>query len=140
MSASRRWIITAAVTLGMFLLAAALLRQDALPAFDGVRMHLLHILDAPLFNLGKQPLTALSLVKIGLFLALLGVVAHSSMSFLQKRLLVHTRLAAGQTYAIARVFSYLIFYNHPFDLGVHFSYKIRAVRREPNDPDPMLYA
>jgi len=68
-----------------------------------------HLLNAPLFDVGKQPLTALALIKIVLFLGALILFARFSSSILQQKLLTHTRLESGQRYAIARVVSYVVF-------------------------------
>ncbi|MDE3200642.1 MAG: mechanosensitive ion channel [Acidobacteriota bacterium] len=68
-----------------------------------------HYLEVPLFDIGKQPLTTLTLVKILIFVAVLGFVSGSFKSFLEKRLLVHTSLEEGQRYALARITSYVVF-------------------------------
>jgi len=81
----------------------------AAPLLGGAGMRMRHLLNTPLFDLGKQSLTSLSLIKIAIFIAFLGFIARFSMGILQKRLLVHTRLEKGQQYAISRVVSYIIF-------------------------------
>lgn len=81
----------------------------AAPFLGSAGIRLRHLLNVPLFDLGKQPLTSLSLIKIALFIAFLGIIARFSMGILQKKLLIHTRLEKGQQYAISRVVSYIIF-------------------------------
>jgi small-conductance mechanosensitive channel len=68
-----------------------------------------HYLDIPLFDIGKQPLTTLSIIKICLFVAALALFAGYFKSFFEKKLLVHTSLEEGQRYAFARITSYVIF-------------------------------
>lgn len=63
----------------------------------------------PLFIVGGLPITAYFLLKVGVFLVLLVLISHFIMTVLQKRVLIHTPLAAGQQYAVARVISYVIF-------------------------------
>jgi small-conductance mechanosensitive channel len=92
-----------------FILALAALSIWFGPLLTGLDLRLSRVLNVPLLTLGKQPLTSLSLIKIALFLGALFVVARFSMSFLQRRLLVHTKLEKGQQYAISRVASYVIF-------------------------------
>jgi small-conductance mechanosensitive channel len=93
----------------VILLAITLLSNWMAPLLGGLGYHVHRVLNISLFDLGKQPLTALSLIKIVLFIAFLGAIARFSMGFLQKKLLVHTRLGKGQQYAIARVLSYVVF-------------------------------
>lgn len=71
------------------------------------RVH--RFLGAPLFRLGGLPVTLFFLLKSGIFVLVLALVSHTSMLVLQKRVLTHTPLAAGQQYAVARVISYLVF-------------------------------
>ena len=109
MTKTVKWIF---IVVGFLLIAAIialLVGSWIAPLLGDAGMQLRRFLNAPLFELGKQPLTSLSLIKIALFIICLGLVARFSMGFLQKRLLIHTHLEKGQQYAIARVISYLIF-------------------------------
>lgn len=74
----------------------------------GVRVE--SYLVAPLFVVGGLPITVYFLLKISVFLVALGLVSHFVMMLLQKRVLTHTPLAAGQQYAVSRVTSYLVFF------------------------------
>jgi small-conductance mechanosensitive channel len=107
-SAQRRSFLAIGVLL-ILILAALVAGNGLAPLIGGVDMRVNRILNLPLLTLGKQPLTSLSLIKIALFLAVLGLVARFSREFLQKKLLVHTRLEKGQQYAMSRVLSYVIF-------------------------------
>lgn len=73
----------------------------------GVKAH--YYLLQPLFSLGGLPITLLFLLKGAIFVVVLILVAHFTLLLLQKRVLPHTPLEAGQQYAIARVISYLVF-------------------------------
>lgn len=109
MSSAQKRIFYAIGILLLVVFAALVIGNGVASLIGGVDMRIVRILNQPLFTLGKQPLTSLSLIKIVLFLAVLGLLSRFSMDFLQKRLLVHTRLERGQQYAISRVLSYLIF-------------------------------
>lgn len=108
MSKSRRWMVSA-VTLLLVLLALLVAAPHlGILAADGWN-RIRHYLDVPLFDLGKQPLTTIFLIKICLFVAVLLLVTSFFQGFFQKKLLVHTSLEEGQRYAIARITSYVIF-------------------------------
>ncbi|HEY1730695.1 MAG TPA: mechanosensitive ion channel domain-containing protein [Terriglobales bacterium] len=56
-----------------------------------------------------MPITVVFLVRVAIFLILLGLASHVSMRLLKNRLLTHTPLSHSQQYALARVLSYLVF-------------------------------
>ena len=109
MTEKRRWLIGGATVLAVGLLAAVFVGPHIGLLTGALWERVRGFLNAPLFELGKQPLTASSLIKICLFLILLGLFASYAKSILERRLLVHTRLQDGQRYAIARMVSYLVF-------------------------------
>jgi small-conductance mechanosensitive channel len=73
----------------------------------GARAH--DILVLPLFMLGHVPVTLTFLVKVVLFLIVLGVAANGVLYLLQRRVLTHTPLQLPQQFALARVASYCVF-------------------------------
>ncbi len=73
----------------------------------GMEAH--HYLNLPIFLLGTMPVTVLFLLKIAIFLILLGLTASFMLHILQRRVLKHTPLAPAQQYAAAKVVSYLVF-------------------------------
>ncbi len=73
----------------------------------GVRAH--RYLNLPMFMLGTVPVTIVFLLKVAVFLVLLGFLASFFLHLLQRRVLTHTPLAAPQQYAVAKVASYFIF-------------------------------
>jgi small-conductance mechanosensitive channel len=72
---------------------------------EGIR----RFLDWPLFQIGQVPVTPVFLLKCTVFLVALAFVARLSKRFLVKRILAHTKIEAGQQYAIVRAFGYLVF-------------------------------
>ncbi len=109
MRISRRWWI--------WLLSALLLALVALDLFGsmperflgavGIRVR--HQLHAQLFLIGHKPVTLLFILQIGIFIVALGLISRFAMTILERRVMVHTSLAASQQYAVARILSYLIF-------------------------------
>jgi small-conductance mechanosensitive channel len=73
----------------------------------GTRLH--HFLTQPFLTVGGLPITVFFLTKVAVFVVLLILVSHFTMSLLQNRILTYTPLEAGQRYAVARVASYLVF-------------------------------
>jgi small-conductance mechanosensitive channel len=109
MKISRWQSITALVVALLVLLALGTLGSDLASSFGGVGLRLHGYLVQPLFTLGALPVTIYFLLKVSIFLVILVLVSHFTMMVLQSKLLVHTPLAAGQQYAVARVLSYLVF-------------------------------
>ncbi|HEX3983052.1 MAG TPA: mechanosensitive ion channel domain-containing protein [Acidisoma sp.] len=91
------------------LVIAGLLGSMNRALVGGIGAHVHDILVLPLFVLGKVPITLTFLVKVILFLILLGVVANGVLHILQRRILTHTPLQLPQQFALARVASYCIF-------------------------------
>ncbi len=91
------------------LLALGILGSMNRDLIGGVGARLHDILVLPLFVLGKVPVTITFIVKVVLFLILLGLVANAILHLLQRRVLTHTPLQLPQQFAIARVASYCIF-------------------------------
>ncbi|MHB1021492.1 MAG: mechanosensitive ion channel family protein [Acidobacteriaceae bacterium] len=104
----RPWIALLFFSL-LFLIVLSVFGSWLAPLLGDLGIHLRHALHAPLFKLGSKPVTTFFLMKVAIFLMGLSLVAHSLMQFLQKRVLIHTPLAVGQQYAVARVISYLVF-------------------------------
>ena len=67
------------------------------------------ILTQPLLHLGRVPITLAFLVETTLFFLLLGIVTGQVRRLLQKWLLSHGSLDAGQQYAYSRIASYVFF-------------------------------
>lgn len=110
MHVSKRWMIwllLSAVLLA--LLGVAFSGGFLAPYFGKAGGELRHGLHAPLFALGRQPVTALFLIQIAIFIVALGLISRFAMGLLARRVLVHTSLASGQQYAVSRILSYLIF-------------------------------
>ncbi|HWA93420.1 MAG TPA: mechanosensitive ion channel domain-containing protein [Terracidiphilus sp.] len=108
MSKTRKLAFSVVFLLLAFLAVLVITPHIGVLAADGWG-RIRHYLDVPLFDIGKQPLTTISLIKILLFVAILGIVSGYFKSFFEKKLLVHTGLEEGQRYAIARITSYLFF-------------------------------
>jgi small-conductance mechanosensitive channel len=79
------------------------------PLLGSAGVHAQHYLNLPIFDLGTTPVTILFLIKVGVFLIVLGFVASFLLHILQRRVLKYTPLAPPQQYAVARVASYVIF-------------------------------
>lgn len=103
----RRYLIIILLAFCLFIVGVFGSINSGLLGGLGARIHAVLVL--PLFQLGRVPVTLTFLVKVVLFLILLGIVASSALHFLQKRVLTHTPLGASQQYAISRVASYCIF-------------------------------
>ncbi len=67
------------------------------------------VFSRPILHLGSLPVTLAFLVKMTLFLTLLGIVAGLARGVLQNRLLTHASLDSGQRYAYSRIGSYVIY-------------------------------
>jgi len=109
MKVSRLGQITFLVLSLLVLLSVVVFGSWYAPAFGDAGMRLHHYLVQPLFSLGGLPITIFFLIKTAIFIVVLVLVSHFTMILLQKRVLTHVPLAAGQQYAIARVISYLVF-------------------------------
>lgn len=75
--------------------------------YVGVRVH--YVLTEPMFTLGGVPVTTFFMIKAAVFVVLLFLTSHFSMTILQHRVLTHTPLEEPQRYAVARVLSYVVF-------------------------------
>ena len=62
-----------------------------------------------IFSIGTVSITPLFLVKITIFLLLLGLIARISRRFVTRELQRHTTIDVGQQYAISRFLSYAVF-------------------------------
>jgi small-conductance mechanosensitive channel len=93
----------------LILLGLAGLCSRYLPHFSRAAADVQHYASAPLFQVGQLPITVVFLVRVAIFLILLGLASHVSMRLLKNRLLTHTPLSHSQQYALARVLSYLVF-------------------------------
>ncbi|MGI8772019.1 MAG: mechanosensitive ion channel family protein [Acidobacteriaceae bacterium] len=91
------------------LIAVAFFGSYYAPLLGSAGMHAHHYLTLPIFLLGTVPVTVVFLLKIAVFLILLGLTASFMLQILQRRVLKHTPLAPAQQYAAAKVGSYLIF-------------------------------
>jgi len=109
MKMSRARLITLLFLSLLVLIALGILGSWYAPTLGKFGLHFQGYLLRPLFNLGGLPVTAFFLIKAAIFLVVLILVAHFTLLFLQKRVLPHTPLEAGQQFAIARVISYLVF-------------------------------
>lgn len=68
-----------------------------------------HIFSRSYFHLGGLPITPILIIKLVVFLLVLGVAARRVRTFIQDRLLVHTSMDLGQRDALARLAAYAIF-------------------------------
>jgi small-conductance mechanosensitive channel len=67
------------------------------------------ILNRSYFHLGDLPITPILVIKLVIFLLILGVAARRARVFIEDKLLVHTSMDLGQRDALARLTAYLIF-------------------------------
>lgn len=109
MASKARWILGAAALLLIALMIVLLAGPHLGLLTDRAWSEAWSVANKPLFDLGKQQISTYSLIKIILFLVILGFVSSWSNALLDRKLLVHTRLEEGRRYAFARVFSYLVF-------------------------------
>ena len=79
------------------------------PQLGDAGKHLHQFLERPFFTMGGLPVTAFFLMKVAIFIVLLLLVCHFTMTILENRILTYMPLEEGQRYAIARVTSYLLF-------------------------------
>jgi len=93
----------------LFLVGIAVVASRYLANVSGAASHFRRYLSEPLFKLGQLPVTVFFVVRVAIFLTLLGLASHFSMRLLKNRLLTHTPLSLSQQYALARVLSYLVF-------------------------------
>jgi small-conductance mechanosensitive channel len=107
-SPKRGSIALTAIVIGG-LLVVGLLGSMNRTLVGGIGAHVHDVLVLPLFVMGKVPITLTFLVKVVLFLILLGVVANGALHLLQRRVLNHTPLQLPAQFALARVASYCIF-------------------------------
>ncbi len=77
--------------------------------WEGATAGVTHYLSAPLFEIGRAPVTVMLLLRVAIFLVFLTLISHISMRVLKDRLLTYTPLSHSQRYALARVTSYLVF-------------------------------
>jgi small-conductance mechanosensitive channel len=61
------------------------------------------------FRLGGLPITPLLVIKLSIFMLVLGFAARRARVFLEEKLLVHTSMDLGQRDALARLTAYLIY-------------------------------
>jgi small-conductance mechanosensitive channel len=79
------------------------------PQLGDAGKHLHEFLLRPFFTMGGLPITAFFLMKVAIFIVLLILVCHFTVTILENRILTYVPLEEGQRYAIARVTSYLLF-------------------------------
>jgi small-conductance mechanosensitive channel len=77
--------------------------------FDALGNGVKRFLNWPLFQLGNVAVTPVFLIKCAVFFAALALVVRLSKRFLKEQILAHTKIEAGQRYAIVRAFGYIIF-------------------------------
>ncbi len=109
MRTSGRWVIWLLSAVLLSLVGIALFGSLLAPLFGGLGFRLRRTLYAPLFAIGHKPVTLLFFVQVAIFVLALGLIARFAMRILERRVMVHTSLAASQQYAISRILSYLIF-------------------------------
>ncbi|HEY6903713.1 MAG TPA: mechanosensitive ion channel domain-containing protein [Candidatus Acidoferrales bacterium] len=109
MNASRRSWIIRLFGLLVLLVAFGVFGRWFAPQLGDAGAHLYQLLTRPFLTLGGLQITAFFLTKVAIFVVLLILASHMTMSVLQKRILTHTPLVEGQRYAVARVVSYLVF-------------------------------
>jgi small-conductance mechanosensitive channel len=93
----------------LFLIVAIGLLRSGYEIFGTAGDRARTYLDWTLFNVGGLSVTSFFLIKVSVFLTALALLSHFTMTFLRRRVLVHTPLAVNQQYALARVLSYLVF-------------------------------
>jgi small-conductance mechanosensitive channel len=108
MMMTKKQTISVSVVLALVVIAIVVLRSGG-RWFGAVGNHARSYLDWPLFNIGALAVTTFFLLKVVIFLAVLALLAHFTMTVLRRRVLVHTPLALNQQYALSRVLSYLVF-------------------------------
>jgi small-conductance mechanosensitive channel len=108
MMMTKKQTVSVSVILALVVVAIMVLRPgDTLLGSVGDRAR--SYLDWPLFKVGALSITSFFLLKVVIFLAVLALLSHFTMTVLRRRVLVHTPLALNQQYALSRVLSYLVF-------------------------------
>lgn len=105
----RRLIWIALSFLLLFLIGIVLFGSLLAPLLGDLGIELRHILYTPLFTLGHTSITLLFLSQIAIFIVALGLASRFTLQILERKVMVHTSLAASQQYAVARILSYIIF-------------------------------
>ena len=93
----------------LLVLGIAALSTHFLFHLSGAAGRVRDYLSSPLFEIGQLPITVVFLLRVAIFLIVLVLSSHFAMRFLRTRVLTHTPLSSSQQYALARVFSYLVF-------------------------------
>lgn len=109
MPTSGRRILWLPILLLLVLVGIELFGGGLAPRLGVLGTTLHHRLYTPLFRLGHIPITIIFMVQVGTFIVALGLLSRFSMLLLERKVLVHTPLAASQQFALARVLSYLVF-------------------------------
>jgi small-conductance mechanosensitive channel len=73
------------------------------------RSEALRLWTTPYFYLGGRAITLEFLIELGIFLALLGIVARLVRRFVRKEILPHTTLDEGQRFAVEKSIGYFVF-------------------------------
>jgi small-conductance mechanosensitive channel len=105
---TRKQLIGLSTFLVLILVAIGILRLNA-TSFGVVGDRARAFLDWPLLKIGLLNITSFFILKVVIFLSLLALLSHLTMTVLRRRILVHTPLALNQQYAVSRVLSYLVF-------------------------------
>ena len=109
MRISGRWMIWLLFAALLFLVGIDVSGSLQLPGFGELGTRTRSYLHAPLFAMGHKPVTLLFLVQIAIFFVALVLISRFALRILERRVMVHTSLAAAQQYAVSRILSYLLF-------------------------------
>jgi len=91
------------------LVAIAVFGAWLAPRFGLAGTRFQHVLEQPFASVGGLPISAFFALKAAIFVVVLFLLAHVTMTVLENRILTYTPLEEGQRYAVARVVSYVVF-------------------------------
>jgi small-conductance mechanosensitive channel len=86
-----------------------LVTSSAYPWVERLTLEVFRVFSRSYLHLGGLQITPILVIKLIVFLLVLGIVARRARVFLEDKLLVHTSMDLGQRDALARLTTYLIF-------------------------------
>jgi small-conductance mechanosensitive channel len=108
-SATVRAFVYLVIGVGLLAGVGALVKWLAPEMTQMVGADVARLFDRPYFHLGRQPITAIFLLKALLYLTVLTLVTRVLRRFLRQSVLVRTSMDPGQQYALARIAGYVVF-------------------------------
>lgn len=104
------WLAAGVLLLAIASVAIRLMRRRAVDvAVDDLGKLLTEVMERPFFEVARISISPLTVIKVTLFLIILGLVSSAVDRALRTRILARTAMDAGQRYALARFAAYAVF-------------------------------